>query len=599
MKISTIAIRNAPVRWPIYLLVLFMGCFIYAAIVPPFQSPDEFDHVARAYMLGHGDVVLHSENGAPSGGSIDAGLANYMDLFRPLVGKGDRKLSADEQNLAGSVTWTGKTVRVFPIVTSYYFPAMYLPQAIGLTTGEVVGLSVSQAYRLARYTTLACVIGLLWLAFRIFPPPAAVVAILFLPMGMFLTSGVILDAVATATAVVGLSAFMRVITDGRATPPWVLWTMVICISLVGACRANSIPFLLLLFGALWVTRERKLLIASLTSSILVLAWTLVSIKRVVYPVGDARTVDHAARLAHFVLHPWEFLGILSTTLASKPIQGYYVTSYIGSLGWLDSSFSDGTYYALGFLLLGTFVFGLSRDALSEHRLLRLTLAICAIAMVLLTFLAMLVQWTVGMPDVIQGVQGRYFIIPTIALAYALLGDAHPRVGAMERISAFLVVALAVVSIYTTTQLIVTRYYTPLTQAGASVKTLLAPSPVLTPDRPIPVRFGADILATPQALQSVEIMFGTYGRVNQGEGTVMLWTSSGEHTDFNFDLSSMKDNAYLSVPLDGKRYIGGEVRVTGGEGISSGEIHVGDQTVITCMKLHFVNGTSRATAGCPE
>jgi len=572
---------------------------MYSAIVPPFQTPDEFDHVARAYMLAHGDLVLHSEDGKASGGNVDTGLLNYMAIFRPLAGKYDRKLSTDEQEQAAAIPWSGATTRAYPTGTNYYFPVMYAPQALGLAVGEGLGLPVSQAYRLSRYMTLACIVGLLWFAFQIFPPPAAVVGILLLPMGMFLTTGITLDAITTATAVVGLSAFMRVITQGRDTPRWIVWSMVVAMGLVCASRANALPFLLLLFGAWWVTRERKLLISSVTCTAVALAWTLISIKRTVYRAGDPHAVDHAGRLMHFVAHPGDFLGILYATITNKPIQSYYLTSYIGSLGWLDSSFAISTYYILGLLLIGTVVFGLSRDALAEHRVMRVTLVVCSAAMILLTFLAMLVQWTIGMPDVIQGVQGRYFIIPSIAVVYALTADARPRQSAMERISAVLVVALALVSIYATTRLLIIRYYAPSTQAGATVKPVLAPSLVLTSYRPITLHFPADVVADPAPLNSLEIMFGTYGRINHGEGKIELWTSKGERFERMIDLKDVGDNAYLSILLDGKSYMGGQVTVTGGEGISSWETHLGDEAATTCMKFHYKDGTTRTIMHCPQ
>jgi hypothetical protein len=49
---------------------------------------------------------------------------------------------------------------------------------------------------------------------------------------------------------------------------------------------------------------------------------------------------------------------------------------------------------------------------------RLVLALCALASCLLAFMLMLVTWSPFPADLIEGVQGRYFIAPALVLAYA-------------------------------------------------------------------------------------------------------------------------------------------------------------------------------------
>ena len=41
------------------LIVLYITSILFLSfLVPPFQSPDEFNHFKRAYLLGEGEIIL-------------------------------------------------------------------------------------------------------------------------------------------------------------------------------------------------------------------------------------------------------------------------------------------------------------------------------------------------------------------------------------------------------------------------------------------------------------------------------------------------------------------------------------------------------------
>ena len=55
-------------------LLLLVQAMSY--LIPPFQSPDEFNHLKRAYLLSKGDIFLKSKD-HPTGGNSDPGLLDY------------------------------------------------------------------------------------------------------------------------------------------------------------------------------------------------------------------------------------------------------------------------------------------------------------------------------------------------------------------------------------------------------------------------------------------------------------------------------------------------------------------------------------------
>ena len=112
--------------------MLVIGCSILSVIIPPFQSPDEHDHIKRAYLLSKGVLVLDRPEGTSSGGYVDSGLLNFMAV----IGVVHRKLSAKEVSSWSTIEWSGNRIYSPAPGAGYYFPAIYFPQALGLWVGE-------------------------------------------------------------------------------------------------------------------------------------------------------------------------------------------------------------------------------------------------------------------------------------------------------------------------------------------------------------------------------------------------------------------------------------------------------------------------------
>ncbi|MDO8660593.1 MAG: hypothetical protein Q7K43_01770, partial [Candidatus Woesearchaeota archaeon] len=91
----------------LFVLLLFVTCNFLSALIPPFQSPDEFEHVTRAYLLGKGVLVLEVPKNEVSGGYIDTGLARYMDVFSSLPFHPERKVSDAKLESAKKIKWEG------------------------------------------------------------------------------------------------------------------------------------------------------------------------------------------------------------------------------------------------------------------------------------------------------------------------------------------------------------------------------------------------------------------------------------------------------------------------------------------------------------
>ena len=66
MMLNKQASVSMPLIQRLFIVFLFVSSSILSTVIPPFQSPDEFEHITRAYLLGRGEFVLE----APVGQSL-------------------------------------------------------------------------------------------------------------------------------------------------------------------------------------------------------------------------------------------------------------------------------------------------------------------------------------------------------------------------------------------------------------------------------------------------------------------------------------------------------------------------------------------------
>jgi uncharacterized membrane protein len=450
------------------MLLLVAGLF-FSALIPPFQSPDEFDHIKRAFFLSQGQIVLTAPPGQSSGGEIDTGLAEYFYAYTVLPFKPERKLSRDEMLAAQDIRWSG--VKVFSPApgTGYYFPLIYLPQAIGLAAGKMIGLTVEHSYYLARLLALMTVAGVLFVAFSNVPPSPLTWALLFIPMSLFQVASASLDGVSTALAILALAGFLRLADKDLPSPPGLFWAMLICVVLVTSSRVHLMPLWVLVFVAGLRSKDRRYLAAAALGMSLVMAWLVIAIRTNV-DVRPSLGATPSAIGLFYLKQPMQFFSVLKATLTNPEMLLAYRDSFLGVLGWLDTRFSERTYFNLSMSLGAIAVLSLSLRDTKDQWISRIWLLAGAGASVLLVYFALLVTWNPHPAPVIHGVQGRYFLVPALMLSYALTGTRRmswrlPRSLAMALL--FLLIGFA---LFSTPRLLIDRYYrAPVQPAAMSFK----------------------------------------------------------------------------------------------------------------------------------
>lgn len=565
------------------------------------KSPDEHDHIERAYLLGKGVIVSARPEGKASGGNIDTGLSAYLNSFPPT----QKELTKSELAATREIPWSGQRVYDPSPGAAYYFPIIYLPQTSALLLGEHLGMTVDFSYRLARAFALLTAALLIYSAFRIYPANPLTLALIALPMSLFQLSSASLDGISTALAIFIIAIFLRITKEKGNIPSWYVYALAVSITVLTTSRIHAAPVLLLLAAAYWYTKDRKALYLLISSTLFFAIWTAIAIKTTV-DLRVATTAPVSTVVAFYLKQPSQFFTVLWESLSDKSLRSFYRKSFLGILGWLDTPFEKRSYNVLSLGILAIAALSVSLREFKDEWRQRSLLIFIALAGTLLIFFALLVTWTPHPATNIAGVQGRYFMIPAVFLAYGIAGNNVMFDGWRGKIAAGACLLFFTFSMTETTKVLIEKYYLISREAatekivhvpaGSSSDVSLVASAKMDEHHPISLIFPAANDAG--KLTRIGIRLGTHMRKNPGKAELVLRTAGGAEYRRAFSLRELADNAYQYFNVPPEYYVTGEIRFLTGGGISTWERHSPDGKVLTCLDLL---GSSKKVliAGCPQ
>ncbi len=445
----------------LFLIWLFAAVALISVIVPPMQSPDESEHIVRAYLLGRGGIVLDAPAGNSSGGLIDLNLDKYIRAYSVFPFHPERKLSLNTTQEAESLRWSEEKSFRPALGMAYYFPVIYAPHAFGLGLGELLGLSIDHSYRLTRAILLGLTCLILFWSFRLHAPNYLVLLFLVMPMSIFQFASASLDGIATAFAILIISLFLKNITSEVKKPigggffsiALLIWII------LASSRLQLLPLILLLTGIGYLSRRWSYIFWCVVACALVLAWQVVALRTVV----DGRIPSELSSgqiLLYYLENPEKIFRVFVTTLSDLSILKGYLSSFYGMLGWLDTPFYGAEYKY--FLIVTVCILAMSIDfqGIRTNVGERLLLTLVALGSLAITFLAMLVTWTPHPAIAIDGVQGRYLLVPAILVAYAIgkLNINTPACNERAWAGHLGLIGLGIISSLMTANLLLERYY---------------------------------------------------------------------------------------------------------------------------------------------
>lgn len=469
---------------PTICVLVFLLATSISWLIPPIQSPDEMSHITRAYMISKGRLLLDPPtpelrelvqrypnfkeaagiverilaHGGRVGGMVDENLLSYIDRYGAMPGNTGRRMSLEERAVIAQMPWSSTEKQYLMPGTGFYLPAIYAPHAIGLAMGRALGLGIDRSYRLARAATLATCIGLLYVAFRLVNPNPMVLAILALPMSMFQMLSPTLDGLTTALAVLTVSLFLSTIDAASKRDPKLSVGLSICVFVLATTRNHLVVLLILPFFVAWKHQSSRDFLLGCLVTAGTLVWTVFALNT----TNDPRIVlGQSTRelLYHYVVNPLDFLRVVKASLSNAELLIFYQESFIGILGALDAPLPTHFYPVLWGGLALCAIASLAFPPSPGHEIaLRTLLLGAAIASTMLIFLALLITWTPHPASVVKGVQGRYFVVPALLMAYALSGSVLSAISPRRTFNQITTALFVVVGITALVTTLITRYH---------------------------------------------------------------------------------------------------------------------------------------------
>ncbi len=450
-------LRSLPSALHWFFVLIAAPLVIFLAVrTPAFQSPDEDHHFYRSWQVAHGGLF------ARGGGYVDSGIDQLYACVAKLTFHSDAHITFAEVVKERAVPWSGRLVYRQFQNTAAYFPANYIPQALGILIGRAIGLGVFSTLILARILNGAVSIAICAFALSLCGRGKIVIfAILLLPMTLSLFASSSQDATLIALACLAFSLISRqldVTVPMTRTTAAVVFAAILLIAIgrppnAALALAFFIPGLLPSRGE---TQKRlgPWVLTGVTVTITLAWWiaVIVATRGISHPYEAGGNVDPKMQLIYLLHHPHIVVTLLSYIVHQV---NYFVAGVIGMLGWLDTQM-PGPYYLAMVLVLATAVLAeLARGRANARGVTALIFFAALVGIAGVFFIQYLIYTPVGGTG-FYGVQGRHLIPLLIAAAVGLPSLSNAR-QTYERATAIVVLA-QLLTVAVLPHVIMARYY---------------------------------------------------------------------------------------------------------------------------------------------
>lgn len=441
------------------LAMLFLTLTISLLLVFKTKVKEEYLFLGIALPVGIAFLLFLSVNSVHDGATH---LAKVYHFSNVILGQGDEDRKGNvslteseaeafeeffeernrENNIAGifydTVTQFGKESKTANRVLSHDYRETsassffeYFPGTIGMTIGRIFGGSVRYNILLAKIFSFAFYVTMIFMAIRISPGFKNVIAFTgLLPMGLYQATGITYDSIVLAIGLTIFALYMRAREKGLSAQNMVLLFGLAYI--LGCCKGGFYLPLLLLFliipKQVMGNIKRKLLIGfgsiffggagMLTTSF----DTYYSTLREIFQAKEATTsLNEAANIISVVPttetvsygigyafeNIFDFIKMTVITIVQKADQ--YIGSLVGyRMAWTDSLVSWTIIAA--FLILIILATSNTESWKANFSGFEKVMAMCLVIAEIVGFhILMLVETPMG-ANIIEGVQGRYFLV---------------------------------------------------------------------------------------------------------------------------------------------------------------------------------------------
>lgn len=407
--------RRLEYLFVIIMIPLGLGYLIFML---PGYVPDEPSHIAKAYTLSELDIFNDKDS------------SDYPIMKLPLQLEGNSISDINDYKdidfILGTKTNYSQKIRTISNTAAGYFPLMYLIPSLGLGLGRILNFNIFAGIYLAQAFNLIFFVLTGFFVIRKIPFGKLVMfAYLLTPMMLQQAVSCSADTFLNCCVLlfVSYTLFLKY-TDNIKRINWkqglILGLLMIFIS---CSKIVYLPICLLIFllnkKIKNSPKNTKIIIAiSLVLSLIlsVVFFLYSSVYSLHLDYKEENNVDVAMQLKNVLLNPVTYLFTLFNTLGLK--QEMYISTFIGqNLGWFNI---PGSYFStLLFVILLFIAPFLEKTKYFFSKKEKILINILVLIVFNFILGAMYLTWTSVGANVIEGVQGRYFI-PIIFLTLLTL-----------------------------------------------------------------------------------------------------------------------------------------------------------------------------------
>lgn len=428
----------------LFLLGLSIALLVLSILVPPFQSPDEISHFNRAYTISNGQILL-TNNGK---GLLDEKLIHFESIFEVIPFHYENKNSLGLERSSKELNWTGNLKEVELSNVAVYFPLSYVPQSAGVAIGRILDISIYDSYKLSKFITIfLCLLGI-YFASRIYPISPLGYFVLSMPMTIFQISSTSPDGVIfSLSAIIGALLAKALDKSKEFTFKELCIFSLLCF-VICTNKINMFPILLFYFLILRVRNidfGRSLFIFTLIS---IVSWNLFSYSSFIggEHFSARAEIGVTDKLKFYIYNLGALFKVFFNTFSSLETNTNTLAQFVGVLGWLDAPLPSFNYVVL--ILIGLSILFLGVGKVNDVFNFTINLLIF-LAVILGTYFILLITWTPLNFEVIQGVQGRYFIPLALIFSYMFYPKGN-LVNLSYRMSLIALILSTVFTVYTIT-----------------------------------------------------------------------------------------------------------------------------------------------------
>lgn len=407
-------------------LYVFMALFfgvILVFLLPPYQVPDGMAHAFRGYQISTGTMLSPVEKHVLYGIERNAFMVDMPGSLavRDFFDIWHKKYSQEDVTGFLAVPLRPEvTFRMDIPNTGAYAPVAYAPQALAAFAARSLGASAGAMFYAMRLDALLFTVFCFWLSMRLLPEKQLFL-FLFGMMPMVLTQGISESADAVVNGVcVLMTAWLLSLRREPSTLSWQKLLLLLTGAVLLGLLKQIYAAILLLYFLLPVEKlgGRKcfwlfgllLLAAALGASAV---WLRLAVITPGAELNFFPGSDTVLQLKWVLAQPMQYLHVMGRTIGAQA--GDWYEYFIGKLGWLVIKLPWEFITGYGICLLLAGLFGDLHLSIRQRLYLLVVFMIIAAAVITSQYL----NWTVVGADLIEGVQGRYFI-PAALMVFSAL-----------------------------------------------------------------------------------------------------------------------------------------------------------------------------------